>query len=340
MPGSDIPVIDIAPLAGRNRAAAKSTGEALCHAFETVGFAYVSGHGISDSIVDAAFMQSEAFFSSPLDDKRSQAINDAHRGYIPLRETQLVDSGLGRSALPNLSESFFVLYDADPDGVGPLHDGFLAGPNQWPPWLPDFESAVRAYMAATEIVCRRLLSGFALGLGLPAEGFNRQFTTATTYLRMLHYPPHPEDADADQFGQGPHTDFGAVTLLAQDSAGGLEVRRRDGTWIDAQPLPGTFVVNVGDLFPVWTGGRFVSTPHRVINRSGRNRLSIAYFFDPSLDSVVECLPTCRPPRDSALPDSLNYGEHTERRLTRNYAFRSKTDPEPDLESDTDHFSKP
>ena len=381
---ADIPIIDISPLAGDNDSAAKTTGEALCRAFETVGFAYISGHGISESVIDAAFAQSRAFFESPDDTKRSLAINDAHRGYIPLRESQLVDSGLGRSSRPNLSESFFVLYDANPDGHGPLHEGFLAGPNQWPAWLPQFEPAVRTYLSDAENVCRCLLSGFALGLGLAADGFDPFFIDATTYLRMLHYPPHPDDADAEQFepavrtylsdaenvcrcllsgfalglglaadgfdpyfidattylrmlhypphpddadaeqyGQGPHTDFGAVTLLAQDGAGGLQVRHRDGTWISAPPLPGTFVVNVADLFPIWTGGRFVSTPHRVINRSGRNRFSMAYFFDPSLDAVVECLPACRPPADATLPRHLHYGEHAERRLTRNYAFRNK-----------------
>ena len=320
---ADIPIIDISPLAGDHAAAARTTGEALCRAFETVGFAYISEHGMSESVIDAAFTQSRAFFESPDADKRSLAINDAHRGYIPLRESQLVDSGLGSSTRPNLSESFFVLYDAIPDGQGPLHQGFLAGPNQWPAWLPQFEPPVRTYLSAAEMVCRRLLSGFALGLGLQADGFAPHFTDATTYLRMLHYPPHPDDADAEQFGQGPHTDFGAVTLLAQDGAGGLQVRHRDGHWISAPPQPGTFVVNVADLFPIWTGGRFVSTPHRVINRSGRDRYSMAYFFDPSLDAVVECLPACRPPADATLPQHLHYGEHAERRLTRNYAFRNR-----------------
>ena len=186
---ADIPIIDISPLASDDAAAAKTTGEVLCRAFETVGFAYISGHGISESVIDAAFTQSRAFFVSPDVDKRSLAINDAHRGYIPLRESQLVDSGLGSSTRPNLSESFFVLYDAIPDGQGPLHQGFLAGPNQWPAWLPQFEPAVRTYLSAAERVCRRLLSGFALGLGLQADGFAPHFTDATTYLRMLHYPP-------------------------------------------------------------------------------------------------------------------------------------------------------
>ena len=322
--GTDIPVVDVAPLAGGDIAAARSTGEALCRAFESVGFAYVAGHGVPASLVGAAFEQSSAFFDSPPTQKRSLAINEAHRGYIPLAETQLVDSGLSRNTRPNLSESFFVLYEAVQGGDGPLNTGFLAGPNQWPPWLPEFEPAVRTYMAAAETVCRRLLSGFALGLGLKMNWFDRDFAEPTTYLRMLHYPPHPEDADPAQFGTAPHTDFGAVTLLAQNAAGGLEVRRRDGSWISAPPQPGTFVVNVADLFPVWTGGRFVSTPHRVINRSGRNRLSMAYFFDPSMDTVVECLPTCEPATGDGLPERLHYGAHAEERLTRNYAFRSRS----------------
>ncbi|MBH61051.1 MAG: 2OG-Fe(II) oxygenase [Alphaproteobacteria bacterium] len=321
MPQNNLPLIDVTALGRGDLGDADSAAKALCQAFESIGFAYVTGHGVPDDVIEAALRQSREFFESRLDRKNSLPINRAHRGYIPLQQTHLVDSGLGRNTYPNLSESFFVLYDVDPSGSGARNHGFLAGPNQWPQWLPEFEPAVRAFMSAAEAACQRIMTGFSLGLGLGSDGFDSYFTEPTTYLRMLHYPPHPDDADAEQFGQAPHTDFGALTLLAQDGADGLEVRTRDGAWIGAPHLPGTLVVNVADLFPIWTGGRFHSTPHRVINRSGRDRYSLAYFFDPSLNTVVECLPTCQSVESSPHPETLNYGKHAEQRLTRNYAFR-------------------
>jgi len=125
----------------------------------------------------------------------------------------------------------------------------------------------------------------------------------------------------DAFGSAPHTDYGFVTVLCQDSQGGLEVRRSDGTWLAAPPIPGTWVVNVADMLSRWTNGRWQSTPHRVKNLSGGDRYSCPYFFDMSMDSTVEVLPTCQGPGRPAKWPSVRYGDYLLERLDKNYAYR-------------------
>jgi isopenicillin N synthase-like dioxygenase len=119
----------------------------------------------------------------------------------------------------------------------------------------------------------------------------------------------------------PHTDYGCLTLLAQHGVEGLEVRDPAGDWIAAPPRPDTFLLNLGDLMPRWSNGRFRSTPHRVVNRSGRARHSIAYFFDPGMDAVIECLPTCSGPAAPPRHAAMRYGDYLMERLDKNYAYR-------------------
>jgi isopenicillin N synthase-like dioxygenase len=192
----------------------------------------------------------------------------------------------------------------------------LQGPNQWPSELPEFRAAVLAYNDALEQLSRRLVQAIAVGLGLDATWFDDAFRRPTTFLRLLHYPPHPADAPVDLFGSAPHTDYGFITLVAQDGVGGLEVRGRDGDWIAAEPSAEAFVVNAADILMHWTGGRLISTPHRVVNRSDTDRYSIAYFHDPSMDTVVEPLPMG--PRRYA---PTRYGDYLMERLDKNYNYR-------------------
>ena len=132
----------------------------------------------------------------------------------------------------------------------------------------------------------------ATDLGLEPDFFADKFDAPMATLRLLHYPPHPEGAEAGQIGAGTHTDYGNVTILLPDDVGGLEVRRRDGTWISAPTVPGAYVCNIGDCLMRWTNDTYVSTPHRVVNRGGRERYSVAFFFDPNPDATVACLPGC------------------------------------------------
>jgi isopenicillin N synthase-like dioxygenase len=310
---SGLPIIDIA---------APEAPAALGRALEEIGFAYIAGHGVPQPVIDAAFAASRAFHASEPALKQSLAINEWHRGYMAMATSTVVTSSVAKVTRPNLSESLMIMHEPAAGEIGlPLQ-----GSNQWPDWLPEFQPAIEAYRDAVERVSRRIIRLIALALELEETALDRHFVRPTTFLRLLRYPPHPEEAGDDQFGSAPHTDYGIITLLAQDDSGGLQVRRRDargvGGWIDAEPLPGTFVLNVADMLARWTNDRFVSTPHRVVNnRTGGDRFSLPFFFDSDMDAVIECLPTCAGPGNPAKYQPARYGDYLMHRLNKNYDYR-------------------
>ncbi len=318
-----IPMIDIAPLGETDTRASTRCAAALCEAYEQVGFAYVHGHGMAEETIAAAFAASRRFHASTPEQKRSIAINAFHRGYMGFATSTIVTSTVAQVRKPNMSESLMMMHALAPDDPDLLAGRPLQGPNQWPSWLPGFREEIEAYNAAIDIVARRIVTAFAIGLGLPRDYFDAMFTRPTTFLRLLHYPPQPPTRADDEFGSAPHTDYGCITLLAQDDSGGLQVRSPDGTWIDARPVPGTLVLNAGDLMPRWTNRRFRSTPHRVINLSGGDRYSIPYFFDPSMVARIEPLPPFvqadRPPAFAP----IRYGDYLMERLDKNYVYRQR-----------------
>jgi isopenicillin N synthase-like dioxygenase len=307
---ASLPVIDLR--SGR----LEETAHAVRIACEDVGFFYVAGHGVSESLVARVFEESARFHALAVEEKQELAVNPFHRGYLPLASYRL-----NEKLAPNLSESLVLMHELSDDDPGLLAEKPLQGPNQWPD-LPGFRATMLEYVSAIEAVGRRLLSAFALGLELPADYFEPMFRKPTTFLRLLHYPPQPADSPGNQFGSAPHTDYGAITILAQDSSGGLHVRHRSGEWIQATPVAGTFVVNVGDVMARWTNDRFVSTPHRVLNLSGGDRYSVPFFFDPSMGAEIECLPTCRSEEEPPKYPPIPYGEYLLSRLNTHYAYRN------------------
>jgi isopenicillin N synthase-like dioxygenase len=284
-------------------------------AFRETGFCYIRDIGVDQTLIDGVFEASRRFHALPRSAKDGIAMNHYHRGYMAPKTSVIETSTVARVTKPNDSESFMLMHEVPEDD--PRFGRPLDGPNQWPD-LPGFRSAVEAYDRAMHAFCLRFLRLLALALALPVDWFVPYFQQPTTFLRLLHYPPQAASADDDAFGSAPHTDYGFVTVLAQDDRGGLEVRRRDGTWLQAEPIPRTWVVNVADMLARWTNGRWQSTPHRVKNLSGRDRYSCPYFFDMSMDSVVGVVPTCDGP--CAMPP-VRYGDYLLERLNRNYAYR-------------------
>lgn len=288
----------------------------MAAAYRDVGFAYVAGHGIPEGVVGALFDASRRFHALPQAAKDAVAIDRHHRGYIASGTATDRASSVEAATRPNLSESFIKLSDPPPRRSGTVWP--LDGPNRWPD-LPGFREVVAAFEAAAEPVARRLVQAMAVGLGADPARLLALFDPPTVWLRLLRYPPRPADAPAGQYGSAPHTDFGCLTLLAQDDAGGLEVRAADGAWIAAPPVEGALLVNTGDLVPVWSGGRWRSTPHRVVNPRARDRYSIAYFYDPGLDAVIAPLDGgARIASDSA---SFRFGDHVMAQLDATYAYR-------------------
>jgi isopenicillin N synthase-like dioxygenase len=287
-------------------------------AFRTIGFCYISDIGVDDAVTRGVFEASRRFHALPRTAKDAIAMNRFHRGYMAPKTSVIETSSVAVVTKPNDSDSFMLMHEVPPDD--PRFGRPLDGPNQWPD-LAGFREPVETYERAMHAFCQRLLGPIALALGLPPDWLLPYFRQPTTFLRLLHYPPQPPTADDDAFGSAPHTDYGFLTILAQDDRGGLEVRRRDGTWLPAPPIPGTWVVNVADMLARWTNDRWQSTPHRVRNVSGAERYSCPYFFDMAMDSVVEVVPTCRATEN---PPSVRYGDYLMARLNRNYDYRKNS----------------
>jgi len=178
-----------------------------------------------------------------------------------------------------------------------------------------------AYQAAVRSLGDRVLAMLALSLELPEDYFVPFYDMPGTTLRLLRYPPHPQAALANQLGAGAHTDWGGVTMLAQDDLGGLEVRNVADEWIQAVPIPGTFVINLGDLMQRWTNGLYRSNMHRVKNNSStRDRYSIPFFYSPRPDSRIECLPTCTDAEHPPQFEACTAAEHTYEMFRRSYGY--------------------
>ncbi len=320
-----IPLVDL-HAASSDRGVRSRVATELHRALTTTGFAYIVGHGVAQASLDAAFEASREFHASPMDKKQSIAINRFHRGYMGMATSTIVTSSVAQVRRPNLSESLMLMHELAPDDPDFLAGKSMQGPNQWPDWLPGFRQPIEAYIADVDSVARLIIKTIALSLELPDDALDPYFARPTTFLRLLHYPPQPPATPDDQFGSAPHTDYGIITVLAQDATGGLQVRPRGSAeWIDAPPIEGAYVLNVADMLARWTNDRFVSTPHRVINRSGQERYSIPYFFDTDMNAMIECLPTCVSADRPARHPPVRYGDYLIERLDRNYDYRNKAE---------------
>lgn len=287
---STLPIIDVHALAagaGDRNAVASRIGRACLD----MGFFYIKGHGIDEALQERLEQLSRQFFEQDLETKlelRMERAGRAWRGYFPVGDELT-------SGKPDLKEGLYFGAELGPDdprvraGV-PLH-----GANLFPDNLPGFRETVLEYMAAMTRLGHALMEGIALSLGLEASFFADRYTADPLILfRIFNYPPQPPAPDAPSaWGVGEHTDYGLLTILKQDNAGGLEVKSKSG-WIAAPPIPGTFVCNIGDMLDRMTGGRYRSTPHRVRNLSGRSRLSFPFFFDPNFNAEVERIESPEP----------------------------------------------
>ena len=273
-----IPVIDITPL--RDGTDPAEVGQALHAASQSLGFIYINGHDIPDGVIEAARNSAYEFFRSPEDKKRTVGLSSKHRGYLGPGGARMHDG-----AKPDLKESF--IWGNQDEGEDTSNDHPLLGANRWPDFLPNLKAPAIDYFYHANRIARHLMRGFALGLNLDENFFLRSCARPLSRASFVYYPAQPEDVGIDQFGVGPHTDFGTLTVLCQDSVGGLQIKNVDGEWIHAPPIDGTLIVNVGDLLARWTDGAYKSTPHRVVNDSGKERLSLVLAFDPDPDTMVD-----------------------------------------------------
>jgi isopenicillin N synthase-like dioxygenase len=253
------------------------------------GFLYIVDHGIPSELIARVLAEACRFFALPEARKRVVEMSPEkfNRGYEPIRG-QTLEAGTP----PDVKEGYYIGNELPLDDPRVMARLFNHGPNQWPEDLPGWRETLTDYYARMTALCRTTMRALALALDLPEDHFEHFCDDALCNLRLLHYPPQPANPLPDEKGCGAHTDWGAITYLLQDDVGGLQVWDPDLGWIDAPPVPGAYVLNLGDLIARWTNGRFRSTLHRVINHSGRERYSVPFFFTGRPDHLVECLPNC------------------------------------------------
>ena len=279
---ADIPVIDISALSTDDSAAIRRISTELGQAFAEIGFVAIAGHGIASSTIAELRQQVMRLFAQPMQLKQMLTVKQQnYRGYIPLGF--FTPNAAGKDA--DLYEGYKLHTEIDSrDPICDLCD--LYGLNKWPAEQPELKAAVLAYWHECDRVTQLLLSAIAVYLNLDPKFFREAFAKPLTNMTLLHYPP----SGGGDFGIHPHKDTDVLTILAPDPVGGLFVRRKDSKqWIEATAPDDALIVNVGDMLEIWSAGRLVSTPHKVVNASGRERYSFPYFAVPRFDVEVRPL---------------------------------------------------
>ena len=272
-----IPIIDITDL--RNGKNKTIVAKALHKASSGLGFIYIKGHGIPEKLIEGMRSEGFKFFRSENKTKAEVKVSKNHRGWLSYGGAKMDDD-----AKPDLKESFIWGYQYD-DGSLP-DDHQLRGVNKWPKFLPSLQQNAMSYFHQINELAKNLLTCFAMGLNLKENFFIRNCNAPLSRASLVYYPDQPKEMGEMQFGVSEHTDFGLLTILCQDSVGGLQIKGLDGQWFHAPPIDGTLIVNVADLLSRWTGGIYKSTPHRVVNSSGQERLSIVLAFDPDPETLI------------------------------------------------------
>ena len=306
-----IPVIDIARL--RDGTDAITVAKALHAASQGMGFIYIKGHGIQEASIKAARASALAFFRHSTADKSAVSVSSKHRGWLGQGGAVMEDG-----AKTDLKESF--IWGAEDADGNTAEDHPLRGQNRWPDFVPELQNHAMNYFRQAHEVALHLMRGFALGLTLEEEYFLSSNTAPLSRASFVYYPSQSEELGTQQFGAGPHTDFGVLTVLCQDAVGGLQIEDIDGKWIEAPPIEGSLVINVGDLLSRWTDGVYRSTRHRVINSSGCERLSLVLAYDPDPDTTIDARKIFGPEHKAA-EEPITCGDYLIWRFEKAFSYR-------------------
>lgn len=316
---TSIPVIDLRAAFAGETGAIEDAALQFQHACEKIGFLYIHGHGVDETLIERTFAAARVFHDLQLEEKMKILINENMQGYMPMHGSTTRSSKLADESKPNENEAFFLQRE-----IPPTHPKFgfpQRTANVWPQGLPGFRETVLEYYASMDALVARLLPVYALALDLPQDFFKPAFRESMSTLRLTHYPSMAYDEGS--FGVAPHTDSSFVTLLAQNKIAGLQLMSQAGEWIDAPAIEGTFVVNTGDMLNRWSNGRFLSTPHRAYNLSKSERYAIPYFCHPDPDFPMACLPTCTSEADPPRYPTQTPLEYIEWHKSRNYHHVNK-----------------
>jgi isopenicillin N synthase-like dioxygenase len=302
MSAAPFPVFDLSRFEqarGDERATLGAEVDRICR--ET-GFLAISGHGVPQAIIDRAWNAARDFFDLPAEEKqKARAPYPGYPyGYLG-PETEALAKSKGEDTPPDLKESFNGGPLGVPEGLtDPQALSFCYAATIWPERPAGFREAWVAYYKALEDLAARIMRVFAVALSLPEDAFDSTIDKPISALRALNYPEQRVAPKPGQLRAGAHTDYGSLTiLLPQAGSGGLQILAPDGNWREVPPVPGAFVINIGDLMARWTNDRWVSTLHRVVNPAGEaakaRRQSFAFFHQPNWHQSIECLPTCLAP---------------------------------------------
>lgn len=319
-PAGRIPVLDVGPWLADAPGALEELAPVIARTCEDTGFLVATNHGVPQRLIDDCFAASAAFFALPEDAKMALRVGELNIGYMPPGGQTIRTSKVAEVRKPNLNETFYVTEDRAPDDPDILARKPFVGLNRWPDSLPEFRRATVAYFTAMRALAHRMMPVFVAAMGMPPDFLAEDFRDATCTLRLLRYPPQPEGAD-DQFGFAPHIDTGFLTFLAQSKLPGLEVRTRDGLWLRPPAIPGTFVVNTGEMLGRYSNDRFAPTPHRVLNTNRDARYAIPFFYSPANEAVVRPVPSCITPDNPARHEPLRYLDHRMKLNKTNFAHR-------------------
>jgi isopenicillin N synthase-like dioxygenase len=308
----DIPIVDVSGLSSSDLDARFQVAAELGRACREVGFFYVSGHGMTDAVRAGMFAAAHEFFAQPFEVKEAVSITRSphNRGYAAIGSERL-----DQTAPVDQKEAFNIGLELAPDDPELLAGVPFRGVNHWPD-LPGWRETVQAYYDACQRLQLDIHRGFSLDLGLDEDFFADKMDRPISTLRMLHYPAG-QPSEPGEVGAGTHTDYGNLTILATDGVAGLQVQRRDGVWLDAPHIDGTFVCNIGDCLMRWTNDIYVSTPHRVL-RPQAERYSVAFFADPNPDARVEVIPSCLAPGEAPKYAPTTGAAYLRSRLDANY----------------------
>jgi isopenicillin N synthase-like dioxygenase len=289
------------------------------NACEEHGFLFIANHGVPSELIAAHLDEQRRFFALPTEQKRTILVDKNNRGYTPAAEQTLDPAN---STEGDSKEGLYFGREIAADS--PLASRPLHGPNQWPSetLLPNYRKTVEAYMEAMQDLSMRMLSIMARALDLSPNHFDDYFKLPITTLRPLRYLPVKSNESQGRHAAGAHTDWGILTLLWTTSPG-LQIFYK-GEWSDVPHVPDAFVVNLGDMLERWTAGRFASTVHRVVNPSGKERLSVAFFLEPDFDALVVPLPGCGGADAAIQYPPITAGQHLLNKLKATHdALREK-----------------
>ena len=320
--GEDIPIIDIGPLLAGDAGAIDGVAAQMHRACTEIGFFFIVGHGMDDGIVARAFDAARQFFALPFEEKMKVRMNRHQCGYMPPDVAVHTDTFETRSTALNTqpSEAFKFTFDLAPGDPDYGQNIRFRGHNQWPgpATAPGVHEGFMAFHCAFQALGEKLLAPLAVSLGMAPDFFAPFFDRASSMTRIAYYPPI--DVEANRVTLPGHKDISFLSLIPPATRPGLEIFTQSEKWIEQPVIPEAILVNTGNTLVHWINDAYIATPHRVRADAEESRYSNIFFLYPSVDAVLECLPSCQGPDNPAKYPPVAFGEFHAGYAARNFGY--------------------